>query len=629
MDLIVNWMNSYNKEINIDNYKDNFQLPIETIDDKILVNTNIIDDLELSNYKNKENKENKENLENQENQENQENKENLENLENQENQENKENQENLYYTLLNPTNIFEKNVAKQWCKYYTNNKEYLMETQDLLRSYKNDNSLSIISKQNDISGHIEDYVYESCNILFNDNAFIEKYQYIDFPILNKYNNNEFCLQGLSIYNLASPIISLMIPIIFLFLPFIIIKIQGYPITLESYIMHLKNVFRNHILGKFFLEFASSSITTKIYLLLSFAFYLFQIYQNIINCTKFYKNIKLILDNLYLLKQYISNTINKFDNLLKYTKNYINYQNFNKTIEYNKNILKNYLKLINNIKNYNYSFYKLFELGKLMMCFYKLHDDENLIGSLYYSFGFNGYINNLTNIQQLINNKNINFCVYNKKNSKTNFTNSYYCKLLENEKIVKNSYKLDNNLIITGPNAAGKTTLLKSTLFNTLLCQQIGCGFFDSANINIYDYIHCYINIPDTSNRDSLFQAEARRCKEILTCIQENKDNTHLCVFDEIYSGTNPDEAIKSAHGYLSYLNTMPNVNYVLTTHYHKLCKKLNKATNKNCHMEIIKNKDDFEFTYKIKKGISKIKGGVKVLKDLHYPDYIINKINEK
>ena len=58
-------------------------------------------------------------------------------------------------------------------------------------------------------------------------------------------------------------------------------------------------------------------------------------------------------------------------------------------------------------------------------------------------------------------------------------NSYYSELLRDNSnnIIKNSYKLDNNLILTGPNASGKTTLLKSTLFNILLSQQIGCLIF--------------------------------------------------------------------------------------------------------------------------------------------------------
>ena len=203
---------------------------------------------------------------------------------------------------------------------------------------------------------------------------------------------------------------------------------------------------------------------------------------------------------------------------------------------------------------------------------------------------------------------MNFTTFIENDKKTNFKNAYYSELLRdssNNNIIKNSYKFDNNLILTGPNAAGKTTLLKSTLF-----------------------IHCYINIPDTSGRDSLFQAEARRCKEIIDLIENNNDKNHFCVFDELYSGTNPEEAISSASALLNHLNKKNNINYCLTTHYYKLCKQLDKNVSKNYHMEIIKNKDntDFKFTYKIKKGISKIKGGLKVLKDLEYPDDIIKQI---
>jgi DNA mismatch repair ATPase MutS len=217
-----------------------------------------------------------------------------------------------------------------------------------------------------------------------------------------------------------------------------------------------------------------------------------------------------------------------------------------------------------------------------------------------------YFANLNNIETNIKETN-----NNNKNSKANKT-----------KIVKNSYSLDKNIIITGPNASGKTTLLKSTLFNIILSQQIGCGFYNSASVKIYDFIHCYINIPDTGGRDSLYQAEARQCKNILEAIENNNTKNHFCVFDELYSGTNPDEAINSAYGYLNYLNKLNNIDYVLTTHYIKLCKKLNKQNN-NFYMKVNNNANDFEYTYKIKKGISKVKGAMKVLKDLNYPENII------
>ena len=184
------------------------------------------------------------------------------------------------------------------------------------------------------------------------------------------------------------------------------------------------------------------------------------------------------------------------------------------------------------------------------------------------------------------------------------------------------------MLITGPNAAGKTTILKNTLFNLIICQQIGFGFFKSAKINPYKFIHCYLNIPDTSGRDSLFQAEARRCKNILDKIEntKNKEN-HFCIFDEIYSGTNPYEATASAYSYLQHLSSKSNVKFMLTTHYIDLCKKLSKENIKNYHMSTNFINNKFNYSYLLKDGISEVKGGVEVLKDLGYPKNMINNTN--
>ena len=185
--------------------------------------------------------------------------------------------------------------------------------------------------------------------------------------------------------------------------------------------------------------------------------------------------------------------------------------------------------------------------------------------------------------------------------------------------------MDKNRIITGPNASGKTTLLKTSLFNIILSQQLGCGFYKSATINPYHKLHCYLNIPDTSGRDSLFQAEARRCKDILDEILENNNQRHFCIFDEIYSGTNPYEAISGAYAFLSYLTSCANhVDFMLTTHYVSLCEKLdaNPAIINN-HMKINNTNNVFEYLYKLEDGISTVKGGVKVFNDLDYPETII------
>ena len=64
---------------------------------------------------------------------------------------------------------------------------------------------------------------------------------------------------------------------------------------------------------------------------------------------------------------------------------------------------------------------------------------------------------------------------------------------------------------------------------------------------------------------------------------------------------------------------------MLTTHYIKLCKKLEKNTKiQNFNMKTIKKNDNFEYTYKLIEGISKIKGGLKVLTDMNYPKEILS-----
>ena len=155
---------------------------------------------------------------------------------------------------------------------------------------------------------------------------------------------------------------------------------------------------------------------------------------------------------------------------------------------------------------------------------------------------------------------------------------------------------------------------------------MGFGYYTSGTICPYDYIHCYINIPDTSARDSLFQAEARRCKNILTNIDENAQARHFCIFDELFSGTNPYEAISSGYGYLNYISKKKNINFMLTTHFVKLCKLLDKnknISNENMETSIKKNKP--KYSYKVIPGISKIKGAICVLQDLNYPKSILKK----
>jgi DNA mismatch repair protein MutS len=112
--------------------------------------------------------------------------------------------------------------------------------------------------------------------------------------------------------------------------------------------------------------------------------------------------------------------------------------------------------------------------------------------------------------------------------------------------------------------------------------------------------------------------------EILRCIMEHPTKRHFCIFDELYSGTNPYEAVAAAYGYIAFISKNPRVDLILTTHYIELCElleKRNAGAITNLHMSVCA--DTGAYLYKIASGISCIKGGLKVLRDLDYPNEIV------
>jgi len=160
-----------------------------------------------------------------------------------------------------------------------------------------------------------------------------------------------------------------------------------------------------------------------------------------------------------------------------------------------------------------------------------------------------------------------------------------------------------------------------------MAQQQGLGPFKSFTFKPYTHFHCYLDIPDTSGRDSLFQAEARRCLDIVHAVTDDSipDVRHFCIFDEIYSGTNPTEAVASAFAFIKTLSKQKNCSFILTTHFYNLCElaSLKKLAISNMQMGFKLEQSGPDYTYKVKPGISNLKGGIAVLKELDYPISLI------
>lgn len=531
------------------------------------------------------------------------------------------NHESIYNHILNPQTIFGEKSLNLWSEYFSYDKNYLEQTKEVIKKLEYKKSTDICFNEiNDLYQEIND-----------NNFFNQEFSYIDFDFFDiKFlNQNEILLLVLSIYNITSPIIALLTPIILLIIPFFLIKIQGYPITLNKYIEFLKKSFKGHALGGLFEDFSSIGLEKKVYIGVSLFFFIYQIFQNVKQCIQYFANLKYIHESIFKLKNYLELTIENMKNFTNICKNLKCYKLFNNNLTNHCNFLESFKNKLHNVTDYKLNIKKIQQLGFILKLFYNLKNDENHLNSLEYSFYFNGYLENLSEIKKNISLNLMNFSHYSKKETK--FNNLFYAPLKYNNPIT-NSVNFNKHIVITGPNASGKTTILKSCAINILLNQQVGAGFYQSASLKLYNYIHSYINIPDTSGRDSLFQAEARRCKEIIDKISENPTNkNHFCIFDELYSGTNPYEAISSAFSLLQYLNNYKNLNFILTTHYSDLCEKLEKYPSiELLKMKVINNKENnnFDYTYKIEKGISKIRGGSKVLKDLKYPTKIITSVQE-
>jgi hypothetical protein len=495
--------------------------------------------------------------------------------------------------------IGESLLCEKWSSYYTTNKEFLKETQRHIVSLP--------------TVDIDNSLFDQYRLFKGETSFIDKYQYIGLKMLKQFNYSSIFLHGLGLYNLSSPIISLFTPLLVLIVPFIILKMKGIPITIALYIEFLKGMIQKNSMYTLFTKFNEIPFQQKVSTIVTIFFYFFQIYSNIMSCISFYRNIHSVSDFLEKYKNHIKKSIDTMKVLQLNITNYKTYDMFNQEIEEHRQRLTTLYYRLNTILPFKNTISRISQLGVIMNLNYEIYMEKPFNESFMFSIYLNQYMQDINSLKCLVKKK-LHKCKFRKN---TKIQGMYYLPHIQ-ETPVLNDIDLSQNIMITGPNAAGKTTILKSLLINLLMSQQFGYGCYKKATIKVYDTFHSYLNIPDTSGRDSLFQAEARRCKDILVNITDNPNKIHCCIFDEIYSGTNPSDAVECATLYLDEMNKYKTtVDYVLTTHYIKLCEVFDKKLL-NLKMNVIVTEDKIEYLYKIVNGISYVHGGKQVIKDLKY-----------
>lgn len=181
--------------------------------------------------------------------------------------------------------------------------------------------------------------------------------------------------------------------------------------------------------------------------------------------------------------------------------------------------------------------------------------------------------------------------------------------LESESCVKNSFcnlrRRKCHSLITGPNAAGKSTFLKSVLVNVLLSQTIAFTSSKKMISTPFEYIGSSINIPDCKGKESLFEAEMYRCKNNLDFINSNPRKKCILFMDEIFNSTNLVEGISGAYAVLKNIGDSKNCSCLVTTHFPYLTKLSKDSNYRLLQFDCNLSNSSISYDYKIKSGINK------------------------
>lgn len=201
-----------------------------------------------------------------------------------------------------------------------------------------------------------------------------------------------------------------------------------------------------------------------------------------------------------------------------------------------------------------------------------------------------------------------------------------------EKYIANDVMLDNAtqqiIIITGPNMAGKSALLRQTALITLLAQIGSFVPAESAHIGLVDKIFTRVGASDNiSVGESTFMVEMNEASDILN----NVSSRSLVLFDELGRGTSTYDGISIAWAIVEYIHEHPKAKArtLFATHYHELNemeKFFKRIKNYNVSVKEVDNK--VIFLRKLERGGSEHSFGIHVAKMAGMPKSIVKRANE-
>ncbi len=173
---------------------------------------------------------------------------------------------------------------------------------------------------------------------------------------------------------------------------------------------------------------------------------------------------------------------------------------------------------------------------------------------------------------------------------------------------------NNFLFLTGANMAGKSTLIKS-VGSAVFLAHIGMGVPAAfMRLTLFDGLLSNINVVDNiAKGESFFFNEVQRIKNTIAKINNGKK--WLVLIDELFKGTNVQDAMKCSLTVIKGLIKMKNSLFILSTHLYEIGEELKSFPNISFkYFETIVNNDQLQFSYQLKEGISNDRIGYVILK---------------
>ena len=175
-------------------------------------------------------------------------------------------------------------------------------------------------------------------------------------------------------------------------------------------------------------------------------------------------------------------------------------------------------------------------------------------------------------------------------------------------------KESNFLFLTGANMAGKSTFIKA-VGSAVFIAHLGMGVPAKAmKLTIFDGLLSNINVVDNIVKgESFFFNEVQRIRNTIIKITDGKK--WLVLIDELFKGTNMQDAMKCSLTVIKGLIKIKNSLFILSTHLYEIGEELKEYPNISFkYFETSVSEDQLEFSYQLKEGISNDRIGYLILK---------------